>query len=368
MIEQSTLDNLTPPILRLLAASRDPITVFIDSPGGSVFHANMLHKLISAVDQDFSARCRLITVATGFAASAASDLLMAGDYALAYPHCMILCHGVREATSADMLTHERAVDLAKSLASTNEQFALQLARNSISRFIFRFLWLRSGFDSIREQQEKPNLTELQCFIHVLEIHSLEGRISSSLIELLSNALKQSLDNDDLDNFVTSFLHTQGNIQELRPAEFAALLLRALVNYEVEQHKEEHNWSFHAGGFEKIEEKFLLLIDKHAERHTSQIQSLSDLWGRYFLTSQEEAELATIPAEQRSGWILRKVQIHLQPIWFFFVSMCRRLQEDDYYLSAEEGYWLGLIDEVIGREDLPSPRILVEYARPADSEI
>lgn len=30
------------------------------------------------------------------------------------------------------------------------------------------------------------------------------------------------------------------------------------------------------------------------------------------------------------------------------------------MSADEAYWLGLIDEVIGRTDLPCPRMIVEY--------
>lgn len=318
----------------------------------------MLHRLLTTSDQDFSARCRLITVVTGFAASAASDLLMAGDYALAYPHSMILCHGVRQLNSGDALTHERAVDLAKTLASTNERFALQLANNCISRLIFRVVSLSSEFEAIRQRENNPDLLLVACFIN-----ALEKRISTRLSVLLWNALTLSLKNDILDSFISSILSKQPDLPQLRKAEFEALVLKGILEYEVKEHQEV-DWSFRFEGMEKIEEKFLLLIDKHADRHAAQIQVLSDRWGKFFLSSDEEVEVQKIPGAQQPQWMMEKVRDHLQPIWFFFVSVCRCLQEDDFYLTAQEAYWLGLIDEIIGCNDLPSPRILVEYSAPA----
>ncbi len=41
-----------------------------------------------------------------------------------------------------------------------------------------------------------------------------------------------------------------------------------------------------------------------------------------------------------------------------VSLCRILQSDDFSLSAEEAYWLGLVDEVQG-SGLPNLRELLE---------
>src|SRR3954470_19336568 len=84
-ISQSTVDALTHQIISLTNASADPISVYIDSPGGSIFHADSLRRLLSARNQD-GLQCRLITVATTQAASAAASFLSSGDYALAYPH------------------------------------------------------------------------------------------------------------------------------------------------------------------------------------------------------------------------------------------------------------------------------------------
>ena len=81
-ITQEAAYALSPRIKELRAASGDPITLYIDSPGGSSAVAEGIRFLIKAPDQD-GRRCRLITVAIGTAASAAADLLALGDYAIA---------------------------------------------------------------------------------------------------------------------------------------------------------------------------------------------------------------------------------------------------------------------------------------------
>lgn len=333
-IDQSTLDRLTPEILRLQALNREPVTLFIDSPGGITFFADRPQQLLTVPDLDSALPCRLITVATGFAASAASDLLMAGDYALAYPHSTILCHGVRQDQS-NVLTHERAVTLAKNLALSNEQYALMLARNSISRLIFRIVSLRSGFPSIRAQNSSVTFNDASCFIY-----AVRDRLPEHLTNLMRDAQVQSLENDILDLKVSNHFQQLGDPTNLRIAAFEAHILKVILDNELDEHKE-HDWSFRTGGLERIEARLVLLVDK--------------------LSTEEETELRNITEELRAEWLFEKVERHLRPIWFFFVSICRLLQEDDYYLSAEEAYWLGLIDEVIGRPDLPSPRILVEHA-------
>ena len=83
-----------PEILGLQFESRAPITAYIDSPGGSVGAAQQLAALLKAPDQN-SDRCRILTVATALAASAAADLLVDGDYALAYPNSKVHFHGTR---------------------------------------------------------------------------------------------------------------------------------------------------------------------------------------------------------------------------------------------------------------------------------
>lgn len=142
-IDQNLVDRLTPTINSLRLASCDPITAYIDSLGGSSFHAETIRRLIKAPNPDGGV-CRVITVATGTAASAAADLLTLGDYAIAYPHSSIFYHGTQR--SADTaLTYEVASSLASSLEELNERFAVRLARRAFPRFCIRMSQLKDQF-------------------------------------------------------------------------------------------------------------------------------------------------------------------------------------------------------------------------------
>jgi ATP-dependent protease ClpP protease subunit len=357
VIGQETVDRLTPEILKLQAASREPLTLFIDSPGGEIRAAAVLHELLKVGDQDLGHPCRLITVATGIAASAAADLLTTGDYALAYPHARILCHGVRR--EADVLTREEAINLARSLANSNEGFALQLARSCIMRFIFRFALLRSEFPGIRERENNASMPDASCMAK-----ALEGRISQDLRNPLWDSLKRSEEIEAWDqSVVKSFREFKGDLTTLPPIEFEILLLKAILDCEAQAFKEKNYppWSYREYGFEGIEEKFSLLIDKHSEHHTGTVRLLCERWGESFLIGDEHAELAAQSEEDRTEWLTGRVQERLWPIWSFFVSLCRQLQKEDHWLTAEDAYWLGLVDEVVGRGDLANIRVLIENA-------
>src|SRR6185503_16872923 len=78
-IDVNLFQLLAPQILRLKEESSSPITVFIDSFGGSPMYATRILGLLRAVICD-GKRAKIITVATGDAASAAADFLTQGDY------------------------------------------------------------------------------------------------------------------------------------------------------------------------------------------------------------------------------------------------------------------------------------------------
>jgi ATP-dependent protease ClpP protease subunit len=353
-ITQEALDRVTPAILKLHASSRKPITLFIDSPGGETRVADNLNKLLRAGSQDSPSPCRLITVVTATAASAAADLLASGNYSLGYPHSRVLCHGVRQ--GADALTREEAILLARGLASSNEGFALELARNCIFRFIFRFVLLLQEFPAIRERENNPSLSDSHCMTF-----ALQNRVSDGLADLLWDSFNQSVEIEIRDEYVAGELSTQ-DIDNLPPAEFAVLVLKAILDYELKLLKEKNYppWSL-THRFGEIEEKLLLLIDKHGDHHTAMIRMLCERWGGFFLTPTEEAEFESKDESDREEWLFATVQKRLWPIWSFFVSLCRQLQKQDHWLSAEDAYWLGLIDEVIGRDDLSNLRLLAENA-------
>lgn len=357
-IDQSVLDKLTPSLLRLQAKHRGPITLYIDSHGGETYAAASLERILKSVDQDGSAPCRVITVATGTAASAAADLLMSGDYALAYPHAIVLCHGVRQFGGSEVLTSERAVDLAKNLANSNERFAIQIADNCIFRFIFRVAMLLPEFANIRKELNNQLLPVTVCFIE-----ALKGRLRESLINVLKKALERSTDNDALDVYAAEAMSKE-DIASMPSLQFETLLLKTILDYEGQQHANTAGWSFRRNGLDVVQDKFYLLLDKYDDHHAQMVSILCDRWGQVFLSSDGTAETLDLTEEVRQARIKEVVTPQMRTLWFFFVSVCRLLQKDDYWMSAEEAYWLGLIDEVIGRTDLPCLRLFVEYS-PAD---
>jgi ATP-dependent protease ClpP protease subunit len=75
VINRDMLSRLTPQILKLQSVSRDPITVYIDSPGGNVSNMETILRLLRLTDQDSSPACQIITAVTTMAGSAAADLL-----------------------------------------------------------------------------------------------------------------------------------------------------------------------------------------------------------------------------------------------------------------------------------------------------
>ena len=132
-IDERQVHRLTPEICKLRGLGSEPITVYINSRGGSTNYAEHIRALLAAPDQEARV-CRIITVATNRADSAAADLLALGDYAIAYPTATIHCHGTR--LSADEITREKAEYLAASLKETNEDFrASEFFRGNLSEVL-----------------------------------------------------------------------------------------------------------------------------------------------------------------------------------------------------------------------------------------
>jgi ATP-dependent protease ClpP protease subunit len=396
-INQEKLDRLTPEVLRLSSTSHSPITLYIDSPGGSTYSANILYRLLKARNQDGESS-KLITVCTGVASSAAADLLSSGDYALAYPHARVLYYGTRQVYDR-AITTETAADMAEYLKQTNEGFALTLANRSIDRFIFRFVQLRDEFSEVRSAVNS-GWQDMECLTFVLST-----KLSSAVSKIPERALKKHARNKELTEFVfsgpifpeppspalqeetngstvaalaastetkteSSGSEPQPPVQERvekeeRVADIEARILTAILKFELEKNQDE-SWSFADAGILQIQEDFVLLRDYNSPRHTDQLRLLAARWGAFFLDDTESAELDKVKPEERPDWLLDRTKNQLHPLWYYFVSICRALQEGENYLSAQDAYWLGLIDEIIGfsERQFPSYRALVERAKSA----
>jgi ATP-dependent protease ClpP protease subunit len=357
VIDEAIVARLLPEIVRLQSISRDAITVYIDSPGGNIEYAQLLLDALRASDQDCSEPCRLITVALGETCSAAADILMAGDYALAYPYSRILCHGTR-IWPQSAFTKAEAAGYAKYMSGQDEEFAFTLARNCINRFVFRISRISRTIESLDETE--PGLFRTDNFPPIERIShgfrkflQTNGLVREDILRQLDVAVKNMSDTIMLvpkyeEDIAKNASHREQKIRD------------AILNYALEDTSSEARFS-------DLETKYLLVRDFFAPHHFEIIGTLRRRWWGDLLNS-DEVQKAFIPAsaQEVASQLPERITMRCISLWFFFVFFCRQLQTGDFPMTATEAYWLGLIDEVIGI-DLPSPRILVENAPDVPNE-
>jgi ATP-dependent protease ClpP protease subunit len=347
VIDDTLVARLLPEIVRLQSTSRDPITVYIDSPGGDTECAKLLLEALRASDQDRSEPCRIITVALGEASSAASDILMAGDYALVYPYSRILCHGTR-IRPLSSFTKVQAANYAKYMAGQDEGFALTLARNCINRFMFRAsrVWrmiedMDATGPGLFGDADVPAASSIAREFHrFLQANVL---VRDAIVEQIDIAAENA---QSIFAFVAN-LHLSSTLDRKEA------IRKGILNDALSKASSEAD-------FGELESNYRLLSDFFEEHHREMIQALSYRWLTDLYGRQEHIRAALEDEEERPKWIAERISARCFSLWYLFVFFCRQLQTGDFPMTATEAYWLGLIDEVIGL-DLPCPRILVENA-------
>ena len=357
-IDLPQVHRVTPDILRLRGESSDPITVYIDSFGGGTHFADNIRSLLYAPNQD-SQICRIITVVTNVAASAAADLLALGDYAVAYKDSFVLYHGTRQA-SQDALTMEKAEALAKSLKQKNEQSALRLAKRAFKRCVFNYNNLAGEFEETRKamsQADRPPYSDLQCFAYLLY-----QRLSLGARDLPHKAFELQRSIAQLNQYI--FQERGFKVEESgEPAQTQVDVLKLILDYELKQERRPgYSWLLSAGGLLHVERDFNQFIDHFLGEYREHLEALIPELGDFFLDDTELAEwkaLGEKPAAENAEWLKARVQSKIHPLWYFVVSLFRLLQQGEFMLTPVDAYWLGIVDEVIGATGLPSPRLLFE---------
>jgi len=350
-INDELLHKLTPQINQLRCTSRAPITAYIDSVGGSIAVAERLRGLLTAPTPEGES-CRLVTVVTGLAASAAADLLTLGEYAIALPHADIIYHGTRQQTGAP-ITYELAIFLASRMKEENEFFAQRLATKVLTRIVFRASQFNQWLDGYRSN----DLTELDGLIG-----ELTGRLQPQNQELLYRAQQKQATIRDLTSFVKK--HLAKFKENLLPQQLEREVLNAIVKY---HYQSEKKFSLGFGRIEEVESDFELLQDFYFGNHRENMAKIVLAFGEFFLSADDRKSFLGSTDEQFKYTLLEaRAAPKLEPLWFLVISICRILQSDDFFLKAEEAYWLGLVDEVQG-SGLPNVRELAERVRKKRSE-
>jgi ATP-dependent protease ClpP protease subunit len=362
LIDDALVSRLTPQILRLQSVNRLPISVYIDSPGGSVSSMETILRLLNLTDQDSSGPCNIVTAVTTRAASAAADLLSSGDYALAFPNSSILYHGLRT-FEKNPLTFETSSMLANTLRVSNDYYAMALARKIEDRFSFRYVTVRTEFDAFRTNKSAPSMSDLDCFVEIIST-----KLSDGARKVWQKAQQRHGRYQDLLDSVLK--RTRRNFATQTVAEIEADNLKAIIAFELKSNKKNPKWSFRTEGLGRLADDFFLLNEYVTTYSSDRLQRWCTSFGKWTLPTKEAEEIDAIADEkERSEKLVAKVRPILQPIWSFFVALCHALQEGENELTAIDAYWLGLVDEVIGESDLWTWRDLFEVQPdpPSDTE-
>lgn len=352
-IDDEQVSKLTPQILALQSKNRDPITVFIlNSPGGSVASMEAILRLLNSSDQNFAGACQIITVVTARAASAAADLLASGDYAVAYPGSTILYHGIR--TPLRAATAEQTSMMAHYLRVTNDFYAMELARKIEFRFMYRFTMLKSRFIEIRKEDPNKVFTDVDCFLELIS-----RKLSEKAKKVFDKAVSRYGRYEALLNYVSQ--------QSIEPnsndpqAKIEGSRIKAIVDFEITNNKADSSWTFKDGGIARVADDFFILNEYLDTQASDRLLEWCKTYGRFALSREDIKEFDEIVDESaRDSKMIEKVRPFLQPVLSFFVAFCHALQEGENELTATDAYWLGLVDEVMGRQTLSAFRLMIEH--------
>lgn len=377
VINEQLVRRLIPDILKMRQASNDPITVAINSPGGSLASLETILGLLTGPTQ-FAKSGSIVTVVTNKAYSAAANLLAMGNYSVALPHTSVLCHDVRFGEMADV-TPSKALSAAKSLQDENDRFALKLANHVVRRLVWVYLDLQGRFS----ENNKRYSGIYQEYSSIVPEFSLSG-LGERKVDIASFATalygKLSLNNDILINGVMSRLAKWILLTRLtdsyptyrtKGARKVGLLDGAKQFYKELGAKAE--WSSETEGDLKLMLTLMLsslagsgggferTIDD-STRNYNLIKSMNDeshrnMAMRMMLRHRPmffDVELDELDEKKKKG-VVQSAMPHAQLFWLFCVSLCRELFEGEHVLSPNDSQLLGLVDEVAGGGHVESRR-------------
>lgn len=384
-INEALVHRLTPVILSLRQDSNEPVTVGIDSPGGSLHSLDVLIDLLRGPDQD-GRTGSIVAVATNKAYSAAANLLALGDYSVALGHASVLCHNV----SYDHLTNVKAEDARLAdigLQLTAERYALQLADRMIDRLIWTYMDLKPRFGECTERF--PALHSRH--VEVLSRHS-QGTDSYPAIDLAGfvTALWASLSSRS-DYLIERVMDGLDFWTQVMPA------LDATPTYRIKNSRKpglldgaRDLYDAFDGDPSLFEERerdlklfFSLLVTDIAQSNSagrdfrfaidrvtrefaffrllsdrSHVERAFELMTKYisaFLSEDFLARLKGMSDEKRATALGQQVMPQIRLFWLFCVQLCRELFVGEHILLAKDAQLLGLIDEVCGGGHVQSKR-------------
>lgn len=376
IIDDEYVRRLTPQILKLRQTGTEPITVGINSLGGSLASLDVLLALLTGPNQDGSEGA-IITVATHRAYSSAANLLAFGTYAIGLKHSEILYHDVRFGGIADV-TPEKARDAAKSLQDANDAFALRLAHRVIRRLVWVYIDLRPHFaeveGSMKDRHERytrslsayaPPVDGFECIDLASFATSLWGSLSTRNDDLITKVMERlsqwiyltkiakaiptytqegSAEPGLLDGARNLHNLLNGNADYFQQCEEPMKLFLSLFLADIDQTASERvNF---AATLDRAVREYGILQSLNEPQHVLYASKLMADHSVIFFNRAFPNGLDGLPEAERNE-LLAKAAPHARLLWHFCVLLCRELFEGEHVLSPRDAQLLGLIDEVAG---------------------
>lgn len=396
-IDDDLVRRLTPQILALRQESTAPITIGIDSPGGSLASLDVLLGLLTGPDQD-GHRGEIITVVTHRAYSAAANFLAFGDYSVALSHAQVLCHDVRFGGMED-ITPEKARDAAKSLQDANDAFALRLAHRVIKRLIWIYIDLKNDFEKM--QSKYPDIHKSYTSLLASYAPKVEGCKNVDLVSFaISLWEKLSPRNDMLIRKVMDrlarWIHLtdiakkapayrlkgskiaglldgskhlydkrfSGKTEHFQSSEESLKLLLSLIIANISSAKTE-NVNFPSVLDQAVSE-FGFLDSMNDPKHIRFASDLMFQHSHIFFNGELAVELDG-KTEVEKFELFTMAAPHARLLWHFCVLLCRELFEGEHILGPSDAQLLGLVDEVSGGGPIQCRRdFRIEQAKKVDA--
>ncbi len=383
-IDNDLVKKITPQILSLRQESTDPITIGIDSPGGSLAALDLILGLLKGPDQDGNDG-EIITVATHRAYSAAANLLAFGDYSVVLSHAQVLYHDVRFVEIEDV-TPEKARVAARALQDTNDKFALRLAHLIIKRLIWVYIDLVKDFE--KDRKNNPEIHKRYAsFVDVYAPQvdgveridlagfatSLRTRLSPQSNTLIANVMERlekwvylTLIAREREAYRQKGSRTPGLLDGVKklhkdfsgaPEKFQLYeddlkFLLCLIVGEISEEKTEDT-SFLSVLNRSVRE-FGILDSMNDSRHIIHAADLMLRHGHLFLGEERHRELDDMPEDEKNKLFAQTVP-QARLLWHFCVLLCRELFEGEHILSPADAQLLGLVDEISGGGPIQSRR-------------
>lgn len=178
-------DDITPQMFRdELFSGSDPVTIWINSPGGDCIAASQIYTMLMDYKGDVTIKI------DGIAASAASVIAMAGTKVLMAPTAMMMLHNPATIAFGDHVDMEKAIEMLSEVKESiinAYEIKTSLPRRQLSKMMDETTWMNAkkavelGFaDDILSDEKLSSAAEAYEFSQSAVENALINKLSARM--------------------------------------------------------------------------------------------------------------------------------------------------------------------------------------------